>query len=503
MERWGSRLGALMALIGGAVGLGNFLRFPFQAAKWGGGAFLVPYFIALIGVGLPMVWMEMALGRAGAHSGAQSAPSLLYNLLGRRGWYIGLLGVYGSLAVGSYYAYLTGWTLGYTYHALVGSFSGLSLEKVGEFHKRFIQEEGILFWGLTWIGTGFILSRSLNRGLEAVNLWGMPLLFALGVIIAIGAILIGDTGLCETCNSHVGIAYLYTPRWEELKRPAVWLAATGQVFFSIGVGFAMYPVYAASAVRLNPLQAGTQTVIANTLAEVGLGGLIVIPLTTAFLGLPYVEKHAGFGMGFTVMPYVLGQWGGRLLITAWYVLLFLAALSSLLAMGWVGTTWLAAIFGGKPQWWAWPLVGGLGLLGIPSVLGYEAGTLDLYDQIAGTLGLTIAAIGHWWAFHKAQAWKAIEQESSHPLSPVWKALLRWLPPIFIGTLLVGSFFQPAGGDWGAALKVLWTTGKWPWAADSLPRQIAGAFHSTWNLIGLSALLLLALMLVALRRRARN
>jgi NSS family neurotransmitter:Na+ symporter len=94
----------------------------------------------------------------------------------------------------------------------------------------------------------------------------MPLLFILGVGIAIGALFLGKAGPCETCDSWVGITYIYTPRWEALTNPSVWLAAAGQVFFSVGVGFAMYPVYAsyyASSAGIR--KAGAQAILANTL----------------------------------------------------------------------------------------------------------------------------------------------------------------------------------------------------------------------------------------------
>ncbi|MCS6896034.1 MAG: sodium-dependent transporter [Bacteroidia bacterium] len=501
MEKWSGRIGALLALIGGAVGLGNFLRFPFQAAKWGGGAFLIPYLVALVAVGLPLVWMEMALGRAGAQSNRQSAPELLHFLLGRRGWYIGLLGVYVSMAVGAYYAYLTGWTLGYTWHAVIGTFRQLTLEKVVAFHGEFIQDEVIVFWLITWIITGLILYRGLRDGLEAVNLWGMPMLFLLGLAIAIGAVLVGNTGKCPTCDSHIGVAYLYAPRWAELKSPAVWLAAVGQVFFSIGVGFAMYPVYAASAERLSPIRAGTQTVLANTIAEIGLGGLIVIPLVTAFLGLDYVREKAGFGLGFAVMPYVLNEWGGRVLIMAWYILLFLAAISSLIAMGWVGVTWLSAVLGGEPRRWTFVFIIGMLLIGFPAVWGYQKGTLDLYDQIVGTVMLILAGLGHWWAFHQAFAHSRLREEVPRLAKPLWRLLLRWMPPLFLGGLLVGTLFQPVENDWLAAVKALFQEGRWPWAPEGLLPQLLRSLRSSfWNVLGLFNLILLGLILIALRRR---
>lgn len=503
MEQWGSRIGALLALIGGAVGLGNFLRFPFQAAKWGGGAFLIPYFIALVLVGLPLVWIEMGLGRIGRRGTAPSAPRLVGRVGGRPAYLVGLLGVYVSLGIGAYYAYLTGWTLGYAYHAGVGDFRGLSLEAVVDTHKAFLYREGLLWYLVTWAIVGLILYRGLRAGLERVSLYGIPALFLLACGIVVGVLLLGDTGRCDTCSVWAGLAYLYTPRWEALTQPAVWLAATGQVFFSIGVGFGMYPVYAAHAERSHVFREGFVTSLANTVAEVGLGGLLVIPLVTAFLGLPAVQARAGFGMGFEVMPYVLNLWGGSGLIAAWYVLLFLAALTSLLAMGWVGVTWLSGVFGGEPRRWAWPLVGVLALLGLPTVLGYEAGTLDLYDQWLGTLFLVLAALGHWWVFHRWGRWDEIETEAGWRLPAILRVSMRWGTPLFLIALLIGAFFQPAAGDWQAALAHLLTKGSWPWATDSLPLWLWNKLRdSVWNQVGLACLLISGGALVLLSHRGK-
>ncbi|MCX7607270.1 MAG: sodium-dependent transporter [Bacteroidia bacterium] len=503
MERRRNRVGALLALIGGAVGLGNFLRFPFQAAKWGGGAFLIPYAVALIVVGLPLVWMEIALGRQGSHAG-QSAPRILSSLSGRMGWFIGLLGVYVSMGVGAYYAYLTGWTLGYAYHGAIGSFDAQDLGFCVAFHKRFLEGESYLFLGITWLLLAGVLHRGLHSGVERISLWGMPILFALAIVIAGGVVFLGDTGRCSSCDSWVGIRYLYMPRWDALTKPAVWLAATGQVFFSVGVGFAMYPVYAASWEGGDVLQRGALTVAANTVAEVVLGGLIGIPLVTAFMGIEAVSARAGFGMGFEVMPYVLTQWGGRALVVAWYVLLFLAAFTSLLAMGWVALTWLVDTVGGAHTRWVWPLILGMALLGMPPAFGYGQGALDLYDQWVGSIFLVLAALGYWWIFHRVNGWEVLERESRWRLGAFWRVSMRWGTPLFLGSLLVGSFFQPVEGDWVAAFRELLDSGKWPWSADALPVWIGRSLSKgMWAQLGFLFLLLSGGGLVLLRRSERT
>ena len=503
MERWGSRLGALLALIGGAVGLGNFLRFPFQAAKNGGGAFLVPYLIAVVVLAFPLVWIEMVLGRPG--EGKAHSITRLFGLWGGAiGRLIGSWGVYVSLIVGSYYALLTGWTLGYTTEALLGMLSRLTPETAQEYWKNF-QLQAPYWTLLVLFLMGLTMAFPIQKGLERLSLYGMPLLFVLGAGIAIGALFLGKAGPCETCDSRVGIAYLYTPRWEALVNPSVWLAAAGQVFFSVGVGFAMYPVYAsyyASSAGIR--KAGAQTILANTLAEVGLGGLIVVPVTTAFLGLEIVRSKAGFGLGFEVMPVALEKWGGRALIAAWYFLLFLAAFSSLIAMGVVVRAFLVEAMRLSLQKASWVSVLLMAGLGIPVYMGDER-VLSLYDLWAGTVFLIAVAVGEWWLFKRlgAVGWETLHQAGQKPLHPFWRFTIRYLTPLMLGFILVGSFFTPAGGDWGKAFRTFFQTGQWPWSPEALPLALGQCLESEWAIGGGILLLLVLAMLITLALREQH
>jgi NSS family neurotransmitter:Na+ symporter len=111
-EQWGTRVGLVLAVAGNAVGLGNFLRFPAQAAQNGGGAFLVPYLISFVLMGLPLLWVEWAIGRHGGQYGHHSAPGM-FARLGRSRWlkYVGVFGLFTNLTVAAYYCYIESWTL--------------------------------------------------------------------------------------------------------------------------------------------------------------------------------------------------------------------------------------------------------------------------------------------------------------------------------------------------------------------------------------------------------
>ena len=126
-EVWESRFGLIMVMAGNAIGLGNFLRFPVQAASNGGGAFMIPYFIAFLLVGIPMMWVEWSIGRYGGKHGHGTMPGIL-NRLWRHplAKYIGVLGIAAPVAFAIYYSYVQSWTLAYSFFSLPGVYSGIT-----------------------------------------------------------------------------------------------------------------------------------------------------------------------------------------------------------------------------------------------------------------------------------------------------------------------------------------------------------------------------------------
>ena len=122
-EQWASRAGLVLAMAGNAVGLGNFLRFPAQAAQNGGGAFLIPYLVAFVLMGIPLLWVEWAIGRHGGQFGHHSAPGM-FDRMGKSRFlkYVGVFGLFTNLTLAAYYCYIESWTLAYVWHSLIGTF---------------------------------------------------------------------------------------------------------------------------------------------------------------------------------------------------------------------------------------------------------------------------------------------------------------------------------------------------------------------------------------------
>lgn len=126
-DSWGSRLGIIMAVAGSAIGLGNFLRFPAKAASNGGGAFMIPYFVALLLLGIPLMWIEWTLGRYGGGFEHGTAPGIFHSVWQKNRFikYFGVIGIFGPLVIFTYYTFIESWTIAYSFFALTGKYANI------------------------------------------------------------------------------------------------------------------------------------------------------------------------------------------------------------------------------------------------------------------------------------------------------------------------------------------------------------------------------------------
>ena len=371
-EQWGTRLGVILAVSGSAVGLGNFLRFPGQAAQNGGGAFMIPYFCALLLLGIPIGWAEWTMGRYGGQKGFHSGPAILGVFGGRSpGRYFGAISVLIPLAVSYYYIYVESWCLAYFWKYLTG---GLGIDPTApvaaqvETSSRFFHEfvgsaaNGVLeaghgttifFFALTVAVNLFLVYRGLNKGIEKFVTWAMPLMAVCALVVLVRVLTLGtpDPAMPER-NVLAGLGYMWNPDFAALTNFQTWLAAAGQIFFTLSVGMGSIHCYAAYVKRdrdiaLNAASAGWM----NEFVEVILGGSLLIPIATAYLGLAAVKGAtaggSGFSMGFLTLPSLFNNWGWFAPVAGamWFGLLFFAGITSSLAMGQPIMAFLADEFG--------------------------------------------------------------------------------------------------------------------------------------------------------------
>jgi NSS family neurotransmitter:Na+ symporter len=177
-ESWGTRLGLILAMAGNAVGLGNFLRFPVQAVQNGGGAFLIPYLICFLLMGIPLLWVEWATGRFGGNKGHHSTPFILDSMAKQSLWkYVGVFGIFTNLAVAAYYCYIESWTMTYVIKTLLGHFINTSPDKVSAAFDAYLDfvptftglpYEAIVAFIICVMLNAWVLSKGLVDGVEKV-----------------------------------------------------------------------------------------------------------------------------------------------------------------------------------------------------------------------------------------------------------------------------------------------------------------------------------------------
>jgi SNF family Na+-dependent transporter len=493
-ESWGSRVGLILAMAGNAVGLGNFLRFPVQAVQNGGGAFIIPYLVCFLVMGIPLLFIEWSSGRYGGKFGNHSTPYILDSMVkGRVLKYIGVFGIFTNIAVVAYYCYIESWTMSYVYHSVIGTFKGMSQSDVSNFFSNYVDiehsttgipYEAVIFYILCLVINTFILSKGLI-GVEKVAKIGMPLLILFGVVLAVRGITLGTTGASvefPNANAWDGLNFLWTPQYESLLDLKVWMAAAGQIFFTLSVGMGTIHCYAAYVkpkddIALNAVSAGFM----NEFVEVVLGSLIVIPIAAGYLGLDWVKQNAGFGMAFQTMPYLFQQWGETLAAIAgvmWFGLLFFAGITSSLAMG---TPWMGFMrdeFGWGRNKGAWSF-GALALiLGLPTVLFFQQGVFDEYDYWAGTVSLVVFAMFETilfsWVFGMDKGWREITSGADIKVPNIFKYIIKYVTPIMLIIIFIGSLFKPLNNNWSGELKNLFTGNGWSLDNGSIIKTITHA-----------------------------
>jgi SNF family Na+-dependent transporter len=361
-QEWGTRLGVILAVAGSAVGLGNFLRFPGQAAANGGGAFMIPYICALLFLGIPIGWAEWSMGRYGGRKGFHSAPAILGVIgRGRVARYLGIIGVLIPLAVYFYYVLVESWCLAYCYEyvkALLGQ-GGLAIDTSATleaqtaasrgFYDAFTGRnfdgvmldrrlhESVVFWAITFAINVWFVYRGLSKGIEAFCKLAMPAMALCALIVLVRVLTLPANPAAPEQNVVSGLGFMWNPDFRALGNAQTWLAAAGQIFFSLSVGFGVIINYASYLRKKDDIVLSGLTASAtNELFEVGFGGMITIPAAFIFLGATGTIAAASsgtFGLGFTTLPVVFAQMPlGNLVGAVWFFMLFLAAITSSLSM---------------------------------------------------------------------------------------------------------------------------------------------------------------------------
>ncbi len=290
-ERWGSKLGVILAVAGSAVGLGNFLRFPGIAAQNGGGAFMIPYFVCFFLLGLPLMWIEWTIGRYGGGFEHSTAPGIFHTLWRKNRFikYFGVIGIFGPTVIFIYYSYIESWILGYSFFALTGKYAACAdssqMSSFLQGYQGLVVNQyfnGIgtayLFFLITFALNILVVCFGIRGGIERVCKFGLVILFGLAAVIVVRVLTLGAPDAAKPdWNPIAGLGFLWNPHWEKLKDAKVWLAAAGQIFFTLSVGFGVILTYASYLTKQDDVAlSGLTAATTNEMAEVVLGGSIVM-----------------------------------------------------------------------------------------------------------------------------------------------------------------------------------------------------------------------------------
>ncbi|MFQ5690667.1 MAG: sodium-dependent transporter [Gemmatimonadota bacterium] len=456
-ERWGTRVGLILAMAGNAVGLGNFLRFPVQAAQNGGGTFMIPYFVSFLLLGIPLMWIEWTIGRFGGRKGYGTIPGMFDELGGRRRkWakYVGVLGIVMPLIVFIYYTYVVSWMLGFSFFSLTGSYFG-----IGEFAqaKEFLYSYqnihdasvhggwlAVVFFLLTIAFLGWVLGKGVRGGIERLALIGMPVLFLFAFILMIRVLTLpGAEG-----TPAQGLNFIWNPEWSSLGSAKVWLAAAGQMFFTLSLGMGTIHTYSSYlSERDDVTLTGLSTGATNEFAEVVLGGTIAIPAAVTFFGVQgaqEIAKGGSYDLGIVAMSVVFQglpgpQFWSQLVGFLWFFLLFIAGITSSVALASPAIAFLQEEFRQTRRRAVATVMALAVAFGALHVAFYQQNFLDVWDYWAGTFGLVVFAaieiVLFAYIFGMDRGWREMHLGADLRVPRIYKGVMKWVTPAFLFVLL--------------------------------------------------------------------
>ena len=334
---FGSKLGAILAAAGSAVGLGNVWRFPYETGNHGGAAFILIYLGCIFLFGLPIMISEFVIGRR-----SKASTGKAYQVLApRTPWkWVGYMGVLTGFLILGYYAVVAGWTLEYVVQAATGNFFGKEAADFIAMFSDFSQDPlRPLLWLFVFVlTTHFVIVKGVKEGIERSSKVMMPILFVLVLLLAVCSVMLPGAG--------EGVEFLLKPDFSKVTSD-VFLGAMGQAFFSMSLGMGCLSTYASYFGKDTRLGATAMSVgVIDTLIAI-LAGLIIFPAAFS-VG---IQPDAGPSLIFITLPNVFQQaFGGwpvlaYICAVAFYVLLAMAALTSTISLHEVPTAFLHEQFG--------------------------------------------------------------------------------------------------------------------------------------------------------------
>lgn len=432
MDKFSSKMGAVAAAAGSAVGLGNVWRFPYVAGEDGGAAFLLLYVLCVVCISIPVLICEFVLGRS---TGRPVTSAFAALGAGRRWQAVGFCGMLTAFLILSYYNIVSGWTLYYSVHSVAGGLSGLGEADVSRVFDslRGSPAESIVWMSLMLFGTAWIVSRGVSGGIERYGKVLMPLLFLLIVVMLVRSLTLD--------GAMRGLSFYLHPDFGKLDGRAVF-DALGQSFFSLSIGMGTMTTYGSYIRREADLAGVAWRVAGIDFLVAFLAGAVIFPCVFAF----GVNPAQGPGLVFVTLPNIFNQMPfGSLFAFAFFALLVVAALTSSVSLLEVVVAYLTDSFG-LPRRRATVVAAALTMLcGVACAL--FAGVFDLFDNLTANvlmpLGALFIVVFVTWKLPKSHFIDECRAcGTPFKFAEVCFALLKWVIPVAIAVIFCGGM-----ADW--------------------------------------------------------
>jgi len=453
-EQWGSRVGFILAAVGSAIGLGNIWRFPYQAFDNGGGAFLIPYFIALITAGIPIIIMEFSMG----HKMKGGAP-LTFAKMNRKfewlGWWQALI----SFVIAIYYVAVIGWAISYFFFSFTLAWSG---EPVSFFVGEYLGltdgpfQLGGIRWSilatvaLAWIISFFALFAGVKQGIERANKIFMPLLILLLAVILIRGITL--PGAAD------GLEMLFKPDFSKILDGGVWVAAYGQIFFTLSIAFAIMITYSSYLPEDSDIvNNGFMTALLNSgfsiIAGIAVFSIVGYLMNQAGGELP--ENLSGVFLAFATIPAAINQLPTMSVLVGvlFFLALTFAGLSSFISINEVVVRSLADKLNAprKKVVVLYTIIAGL--ISIIFTTGAGLYILDIVDYFINQFGIAISGLAEviiiGYMFKLSDVRDHANATSDFQVGGWWNFMIKIVTPIVLGISViqnfVGNFQENYGG----------------------------------------------------------
>lgn len=492
-EAFGGRWIFILAAMGSAIGLGNIWRFPYIAYENGGGAFIIPYLVALLSAGIPLLFFDYAIGHR-----FKGSPPLAFRRLAKWtetiGWWKAMI----CVVIGLYYAAILGWAASYIFFS--------STEAWGDDANAFFFEEYLqmsdtpsldftivpgVFWPMLaiWVAVLIVLGLGVRRGIGIASAIGIPILVVMFLVLV---------GIALTLDgAFSGLDALFTPNWAALLDPGVWIAAYGQIFFSLSVGFGIMITYSSYLKkRTNLTGSGMVVGFSNSGFEIlaGIGVFSALGFMAQSAGVEVGEVvTSGIGLAFVAFPEIISQAPlglGPVIGILFFGSLLFAGFTSMIS---ILEVTLSAIKD-KTGWTRVTVVSTFGVgLALLSLVGFGTTSgihlLDVSDYFVNQFGIVAAALVavvavSWLLRRLDRIVTHLNKVSSFRLGTIYKILIGLVLPIVLAYTLVLEFIgqmtadEPYGGlpnwyinifGWGMAVSLIvigFILSLLPWAKDS-------------------------------------